>query len=60
MAGRNIDESGDGLVTRLKTPGAARFEGAGMRFRRSHRFALDLAQIGDPHPSGIGDRNRAQ
>ena len=60
MVGPNIDESGHGLVARLKTPGATGFEGAGTRFRYAHRIAFDLAQIGDPHASRIGDRNRAQ
>ena len=60
MVRRNIDEAGHGLVARLKTPGATGFEGAGIRFRHSHGIALDLAQIGDPHASRIGDRNRAQ
>jgi hypothetical protein len=60
MVGPNIEESGHGLVARLKTPGATGFEGAGTRFRYAHRIAFDLAQIGDPHASRIGDRNRAQ
>ena len=60
MVGRNIDESGHSLVARLKTPGATGFKGAGIRFRYAHRIAFDLAQIGDPHASRIGDRNRAQ
>ena len=60
MVRRDIDESRHGLVARLKTPGAARLEGAGIWLRLPHTIALDLAKIGNPHPSRIGGRNRTQ
>ena len=60
MARRDVGQRGTILTAGSEALRAAWFEGASVRLAGPARVAFDQAEVFDPHPPGIGDRDRPQ